>query len=137
MEPVHPEVLNGRNPWWREAWMKLSPSQRTAVWDAMKLGRRVPDDDLLPFVYGLMAIERRTLRWIWPRFIWVEGITGVWIYFACFRIATPRWECWMFVALAFAGVIALIIRLLMGRRRLRRAEGSNLWGGPSLEDSSV
>lgn len=128
MQSVHPQVLDGRNPWWREAWMELSPSQRTAVWDAMNLGLRVPDDALLPFVYGLMAIERRTLRWIWPRFIWVEAISALWIYVMCFRRAAPGWECWMFLAIALAGLIALPVRIAIGKRRLRNAEEANLWG---------
>ena len=76
MKPVRPEVLRGRNPWWREAWDELAPSDRRAIQEAMRQGMRVPEDRLLPFVYGYMAIERRSLRWVWLQVVWVEAIAG-------------------------------------------------------------
>jgi len=62
MDPVPAEVLEGRNPWWRQAWEELSAPDRHAVQQAWKTGTRVPDDRLLPFIYGLIAIERRQRR---------------------------------------------------------------------------
>jgi hypothetical protein len=35
-EAGHPEVLNGRNPWWREAWEGLSPEQRGTIKNAFQ-----------------------------------------------------------------------------------------------------
>lgn len=128
MQPVPSQVLEGRNPWWREAWENLTPSQRTAVADAMNLGRRVPSDDLLPFVYGLMAIEGRRLRWVWPYAVLLLAINTVWIYFTCFRHPAPGWQCGMFVATGLLALIAAPLRIAWGRRRLRNAEQANLWG---------
>ena len=70
METVPAQVLEGRNPWWREAWENLPASDQDAVKQAWRYGRRVSNDRLLPFIYGLMARERRLSRWMclpWAR----------------------------------------------------------------------
>lgn len=120
---IHPEVLNGRNPWWREAWEELSPEERESIKRAFRSGERVPDGGL-PFAYGLLAIERRRLRWMPLQLLWVEALVGVWIYFHCVR-ARSFW-CWMFIAIAVLGVAGTIYTFVTVRRRLRRAERANL-----------
>jgi hypothetical protein len=128
VKPIHPEVFTGRNPWWREAWEDLPPSDSKAVKDAMRRGTRVPEDRLLPFVYGLIAIERRTLRWVWLQVVLVEAMAGFWVYVHCFRPSGSTGFCWFFVLIMVLGVAALPLRLALGGRRLRRAESANLWG---------
>jgi hypothetical protein len=131
VKPIHPAVLQGRNPWWREAWEALQPPDRKAIKEAMRRGTRVPEDRLLPFIYGLVAIERRTLRWVWIQVVWVEAAAGFWVYFYCFRPPSIDPFCWFFVAVMVLGLAALPVRLALGRRKLQRAEAANLWGRAS------
>jgi hypothetical protein len=134
MEPVQPEVLQGRNPWWREAWEELDPRDRKAVNEAISRGKRVPDERLLPFVYGLLAISRRRLRWVWLQVLNIELLASIWIYFTCLRPSSVGGFCWL-VAIAVLGLAALPTRLALGRRRLGRAEAANLWGRPGRSRS--
>jgi hypothetical protein len=78
---------------------------------------------------GLMAIERRGLRWVWLKVALVETNAGLWVYFYCFRPPNGGPFCWFFVAVMVLGIAALPVRLALGRRKLERAEAANLWGG--------
>jgi hypothetical protein len=133
LKPVHPQVLAGRNPWWREAWEGLDPEDRQEVNQAVRSGSRVRDH-LLPFVYGLVALTRRRFRWAWLQLSLVEAMAGVWIYFTCFRV--PQGFCWMFVGIAALGLVAVPLRIYWHSRLLERAERANMWGRGDAKDES-
>jgi hypothetical protein len=125
LKPVHPQVLVGRNPWWREAWEGLDSEDRHEVEQAVRSGRRARDH-LLPYVYGLVALTRRRLRWAWLQLGVVETMVGVWVYFTCFR--APQAFCWLFVGIGALGLVAVPARVYSQSRRLEQAERANMWG---------
>lgn len=118
--------MEGRNPWWREAWEELPAADREAVKRAWKQGTRVPDDRLLPFIYGLIAIERRRRRWAWLGWLSLGLLAGLWTYLTCVRV--PSAFCWVYTAIDIVWIAALPTRLVLSERRVRRAEGANLSG---------
>jgi hypothetical protein len=123
---VHPAVLEGRDPWWRHAWSELPAADHRAIRDAYRRGTRVSRDKLLPFIYGLIARERRRLRWLWLPLLVGEAQAGTLVYVHCFRV--PSGFCWLFGGLAVGGILAAAARMVVGRGRIRRAEAVNLRG---------
>lgn len=132
MQPVDPHVLEGRNPWWKEAWEEqLTDTQRREVRRAIWRGRRVDDPRLLPFVYGSLAQARRALRWQVLLFLPPYAVLlGVWLYLACFDGSVSYCTFWSVLAVVW--VLAVPIALVIRLRQLRRAERANtMGGGPS------
>ena len=123
MGAVDPEVFHGRNPWWREALeQNLHPEERRKVRTAVNWGRRVEERHLVPYVYGLIAIVRRSLGWRIPLFAASVVHAAVWVYVSCFRGFGPC-SFW----LPFGGVVSLIgtAGLLFQIRSLRKADELN------------
>jgi hypothetical protein len=106
---------------------------RQEVEQAVRSGWRVRED-LLPFVYGLVVLSRRRLRWAWLELAFVEAMAGVWIFFTCLRV--PQAFCWMFVGIAALGLVAVPARVYWQSRRLERAERANMWGRGHAKDES-
>jgi hypothetical protein len=130
MQPVDPRVLEGRNPWWKEAWEEaLTPAERREVRRAIWQGRRVEDPRLLPFVYGSLAQTRRAFRsWVVLALPLSAAMIGLWFYLACFDGSVSYCTFWSVLAVVW--VIVVPIALLIRLRQLRRAERANTWGGP-------
>jgi hypothetical protein len=123
MQPIPPQVLEGRNPWWREAWEELPASDRSAVKEAWNEGpqRSTASLHLRPHRHrgAASALGLASVGW--------SGLLiGVWGYLTCFR--TPSAFCWFYGAMTIVWVAALPTRLILGRRRVKRAEAANLAG---------
>src|SRR5437016_35746 len=80
MKAVDPDVLIGRDLAWKEAWEDhLTDEQRREARRAVMRGRTLGNAQLVPYLVGLLARERRNLRW--KVLIWI-GMFGLWLFVA-------------------------------------------------------
>lgn len=125
MQPVDPQVFEGRDPWWRMASEEsLTAQERRRIQRAVRTGARLNDPSLEPVLIGLIARERRSLRWrmllLWPVSV---AITAVWVW-ETMVVRPSNWR-WMWTALLLLVVLAVPPRVLILRKRLARADPSN------------
>jgi hypothetical protein len=123
VQPVDPQVFEGRDPWWRMAWEEsLTAQERRRIRRAVRTGTRLNEPALEPVLIGLIARERRSLRWRW--LLWPIQVTipAAWLWAtAVVHPSGWRWMWWPLLALAVVGVPAA---MLIRRRRLARADPS-------------
>lgn len=123
MRPLDPDVFVGRDPAWKEAWEEvLSQEQRRQVRRAVRRGRSLNDVDLEPFIAGLLARERRSLRWklallIANFVLWL--IVGI--------VSRSSFSHWFYLGLAAVVAVGGTASYLVQRTWLQRAERLNLF----------
>jgi hypothetical protein len=101
---------------------ELDVAARDQVIHAVRVGVRVTDPNLEPFVYGLIARRRRQNRWRVVQALVALVISGFWVYVTTVvRPSSFRWFWIMTFALALA-TIPFVIRAEW--RRLDRAESA-------------
>lgn len=91
MEPIDASVFEGRNPAWREWWEnKLDEGARKHVEDAVRNGTGINDPNLEPFVYGMIARERRGLKLKIAQMAFLAVVSGSWVLLTATK--TPWWH---------------------------------------------
>ena len=122
MNAVDPDVLVGRGLAWKEAWEEdLSDRQRREVRRAVMRGRKLDNGTLIPYLLGLLARERRTLRWkmvLWP------APFALWLFVGI--QAKNTFGRWYSLGLAGVWFVGGAIAFWVQGRWLGRAERLNL-----------
>ena len=119
---VDPDVLAGRDPAWREAWEdRLTHKQRREIRRAVIRGRRLGDEELMPYLVGLLARERRRLRW---KALPLLGIASLWLLAGA--LAKSSGVRWFVVVAGVLFVVGTWASLWLQRRWLDRSEALNL-----------
>lgn len=124
MEPVAADVASGRDPAWREAWEeRLDDTSRRLVRDAVKNGTAVQDPDLVPFVTGLVARKRRSLRS--STGLWAASTlaTVFWVYATTLRRPSTLFAVF-WLAMLIVCVTVIPLRLRSARRTLARCQSA-------------
>jgi hypothetical protein len=123
VEPVRPDVLAGRDPAWREAWEDdLDVDQRQRVVHALRTGVRMQDEQLEPFVYGLIARRRRQNRWRLIQIVVALWISGFWTYVT--TVVHPSAAKWFWIASFMVALVAMPVLVRAEAKRLDRAEAA-------------
>jgi hypothetical protein len=119
---VDSDVLAGRNPAWREVWDdQLTDSERRDLRRAVMRGGHLDDEELMPFLVGLLARERRSLRW---KPLPLLGIAALWLVAAA--LAKSSGVRWFFLLAGSLYILGVGASLWVQRRWLDRSERLNL-----------
>jgi hypothetical protein len=123
MSALSPDVFAGRDPAWREAWEEdLDVAQRQQVVNALRAGVRVQDEQLEPFVYGLVARRRRQNRWRLVQIVVALWISGLWIYVT--TVVHPSAAKWFWITSFVIALVALPVLVRGESKRLDKAEAA-------------
>ena len=123
MNPVDPDVFAGRDPAWREAWEDgLDLPDREQIVKAVRVGARVADPELEPFVYGLIARRRRQNRWRLVQALVALSISGSWAYMT--TVVRPSAIKWFWIVSFAIALVAIPVLIRAEARRLDKAESA-------------
>jgi hypothetical protein len=120
---LDPDVFVGRNPAWKEAWEEiLSQGQRRQVRRAVMRGRSLDDSELAPFVMGLLAREKRSLRW---KPVVLIAMSILWLFAGV--VSRSSFNRWFYLCLATVVAIGGTASYFVQQTWLERAERLNLF----------